>query len=386
MPYSSPTKTQRWLDLIAVLLGRRYPLAIEDLLTHAPAYRTELERAEAAPPEDRDRQLASLRRKFERDKKELRRLGIPLLTEPMRLDSGEMGEGYRIPSASFYLPLLRVMQEGVSPGAGAGSRGVRTVELTEGEAATALAALRRILALPAFPFDREARTALRKITFDLDPSLGEGHAVRVLERAGGADPGRHLPLLMEALLERKRVGFAYRRGGAPAGSGEAGSPPRQVEPWGLFFQWGGWYLLGHDPERDPPLRLYRVDRMEDPLKNRQRPGTPDFARDPSFRIGAWMEREAWELSGPDAVTEVIEVRFRPPLELLAERNGWGEAATDPGHRHFQVRRRGPFLRWILSQGGDAEVVAPAEAARELAEMAERIRVRHAPPADPGGAA
>jgi proteasome accessory factor B len=384
---AEPTATQRRLDLIASLLGRRYPVEVDELLRMVPAYHAELERMEGAEPARAKRIHDSLRRKFERDKRELRALGIPLMTVRMTLASGEDGEGYRIPSASFYLPLLRVMRGGTDPGDRPAPRGARVIDLTEEEAATALLALRRILELPAFPFDREARTALRKLTFDLDPSLADGHAVRILERAGGADPGGQLPVLMDALLERKRVRFGYERPGAPAADPPGATEPgRQVEPWGLFFQWGGWYLLGHDARRDPPLRLYRVDRMTGATKNGKRPGTPDFDRDSGFRIEDWMDRSAWELGPVEAGIETIEVRFRAPLDRLAERNGWGEAAPgSPDTRVFQVRSRGPFLRWILSHAGQARIVGPAEVAEELAAMASKVLERHrAVPGDKGG--
>ena len=62
------TKFQRWLDLIAFLVSRRYPVPVEDVMENVPAY--------AANWVDGDaRSRDSVRRTFERDKDELRRLG-----------------------------------------------------------------------------------------------------------------------------------------------------------------------------------------------------------------------------------------------------------------------------------------------------------------------
>jgi len=369
-PAMPPTKTQRWLDLIAVLLGRRIPVSVDFLFREVPAYRADLDAVADADEATRARTLAAVRRKFERDKAELRRLGIVLETAPLPLASGESGEGYRIPAAGFYLPLLRVVA-GASPATGSATRS--SLELAEEEARTALTALRRILELPSFPFHREARTALRKLTFDLDPALDEDLPVRVLERAGGSDPARVLPLLMDALLDRKRVRFRYRSPRDPTPD-----PPRvrQVEPWGLFFQWGGWYLLGNDPARTPPVRLYRVDRMLDATRNGVRPGTPDFERDPEFDVTRWMDRSAWELGEGEGENESVEVRFLPPLDRLARRNGWGEPTGSESVRVFRVRRRAPLLRWVLSHAGEAEVVAPEEAVGAFRDLARRIARRH----------
>ena len=33
-----PTKSQRWLDLLALLLGRTIPLTVEEIMDRVPAY------------------------------------------------------------------------------------------------------------------------------------------------------------------------------------------------------------------------------------------------------------------------------------------------------------------------------------------------------------
>jgi predicted DNA-binding transcriptional regulator YafY len=61
------TKTQRWLDLLAYLVGRRLPVAVDELMERLPAYARQ-------PNPD------TARRTFERDKDELRKAGIPIET------------------------------------------------------------------------------------------------------------------------------------------------------------------------------------------------------------------------------------------------------------------------------------------------------------------
>ena len=55
-----PTKLQRYLDLIAYLVGRRVPVAVEELMEKIPAY---AERWKTGNETD----LATARRTFERD-------------------------------------------------------------------------------------------------------------------------------------------------------------------------------------------------------------------------------------------------------------------------------------------------------------------------------
>jgi len=67
------SKVQRWLDLIAYLVGRHFPVPVEELMERLPAYALDWRVGDKTA---RD----SVRRKFERDKDELRGLGIPLET------------------------------------------------------------------------------------------------------------------------------------------------------------------------------------------------------------------------------------------------------------------------------------------------------------------
>src|SRR6185437_15050704 len=87
-------KIQRWIDLLATLLARRYPATLEDLIAGIPAYQTGNQKKE------------TLRRMFERDKDELRRFGILIRT----VEDKEGGpDGYQLSAREFYLPYLSLM-------------------------------------------------------------------------------------------------------------------------------------------------------------------------------------------------------------------------------------------------------------------------------------
>src|SRR4051812_28061776 len=98
------TKLQRWLDLIAYLVGRRLPVEVDELMEKIPAY-SESWRDGDAPAQ------ASVRRMFERDKDELRRLGIPIQTVKYNVNYGiDEIEGSRIDRKDFSLPYLKVIE------------------------------------------------------------------------------------------------------------------------------------------------------------------------------------------------------------------------------------------------------------------------------------
>lgn len=361
-------KTQRLLDLIAHLVGRRQPVTVEELLETVPAY------AEKWVTGD-ETARASVRRMFERDKDALREAGIPLETVPVPGGEAPPGgaEGYRLKTRDFFLPYLRVVGAGTAPPTALQRARYGMVELAAEEAVAARDALRQVADLPSFPLRREARKALRKLSFDLEavPLGDEDAAAPVLfaEREGAEAIREKVETLSEALFARKRVRFRYhgiRRGEATE---------RDVAPYGLMFQHGNWYLAGHDALRED-VRLFRVARMEAPVPNRASPKTADYEIPDDFRLDAFRGREAWELGSDEDGALEARVRFAFPLSLWAERNAFGalEEGGPEGEqvRRFRVTQPQPFLRWLLRLGGEATLEAPPELVEGLRELARDV--------------
>lgn len=377
---SAISKTQRWLDLIACLVGRRFPVAVDELMEKVPAYAGRW-------VEGTETQRASVRRAFERDKDELRELGIPIETATWRDQWGQEHQGYSLARRDFYLPYLRVVERAAREAgdlreSAAWFTGGPEVELTPEEAGTALDALRRAATLPLFPFEREARSGFRKLAFDLDPERFERTPVLFVTDPAEEGRGEALRRLNEALLARKRVAFTYH------GIYRDETTERDVAPYGLVFQSGHWYLVGHDALRDD-VRVFRLSRMEDVRPNRASPGTPDFEVPDDFRLSDHVSREAWELGGPEEEPVEARVLFRFPRSLWAERNDRGELVEEqPGGgavRSFEVRQVDPFLRWVLSLEGDAEILAPPELRRALRDRARQVLALYGASSDPAGA-
>lgn len=356
------TKLQRWLDLIAFLVGRHVPVSVEDIMDGIPGYASKW-----ADGSEKDR--ASVRRTFERDKDELRDLGIPIDTVTYRVNYGvEQVEGYRLQRADFYLPYLKLIGEEEPGERSKKPYRLPDVQLSEGEVGLAFDALREVSALPSFPFAREARSAMRKIAFDLDiDATGDDDPVIYVDRPGADEVRTAVRPLSDALLARKGVRFRY------AGIRRDEVTQREVWPHGLFFQYGNWYLVGHDTNRSD-IRVFRVGRMSEIEVNTRAPKTPDYAIPEDFRLDDYLRREAWELGSEEPVSARILFRF--PRSLWAERNYHGTlVATRPegaAVREFAVQQTNPFVRWLLSMGSDVEVVAPESLADELQTMAREV--------------
>ena len=398
----SITKTQRWLDLLAYLVSRRLPVPVDELMQRVPAY------AEKWRDGD-ETSRASVRRMFERDKDELRGLGIPIETVSLETRGSMSDEqsGYRLARRDFYLPYLKVVQGEVPlekpldpaveeeyrrRGAphdrakkGDPAR-IREVPIGVADAEDAIQALRDVSELPAFPYAREARSALRKLGFDLTAFAGtsregdaaQGAAVPVAPSFFRADASTaavadRLRTLADALFAKKKVTFTYR------GIERTEPTRREVHPFGLLFQQSRWYLVAFDPMRED-MRVFRVDRMDDVRRNTKTPNTHDYEIPADFRLTDYAQKEPWNIGETTDAPVQAHVRFEFPRSLWADRNGLGEKIEDHADgssiRAFDVTQPDPFLRWVLSMAGEAAIVSPADMADDLRAMARDVAARH----------
>lgn len=160
-------------------------------------------------------------------------LGIPVTAERGRYGGYRLRPGYKLP------PLMLTDDEAVAVllGLVAAERlGLGTEEPATG---TALAKIRRVL--PA-PLAERLAAVQEHLGFTLrraDPAL---------RPAAGT-----LLTLGAATRQRRRVTLDYR-------SWRGDSSRRQVDPYGLVFHAGRWYVTGHDHLRGE-VRTFRLDRI-----------------------------------------------------------------------------------------------------------------------------
>lgn len=372
------SKTQRWLDLIAFLVGRKVPVEVEPIMEAVPSYAAKYQQGDEKARE-------TVRRMFERDKDELRDLGIPIETTEFSVNYGtELVLGYRLASRDFYLPYLRLVSEAATdaPAPSARDRArYGSIDLTVEDVGPAYDALARVSDMPGFPFLEEARSAMNKFSFDTPIMRSRSRPVLFAERPGAADVRQRVRVLSDALLARKRVKFTYH------GIQRGDTTQRDVAPYGMLFQQSHWYLVGHDQLRDG-VRVFRVGRVEDPRVNAKAPKTPDYQVPEDFSLDRYRDREAWELGSEDDPVVEARVKFEFPTSLWADRNGFGtlSESLDDGSqvRSFTVRQVNPFLRWILSLEGNAGIVGPIELRSALHTMARDVIAVHEGDAGAGG--
>jgi predicted DNA-binding transcriptional regulator YafY len=351
-------KLTRWLDLLSALLRRHHGAAFADLRRDVPGY----------VAGDIDEQ--SVMRTFERDKDELRDFGVAIET----LADSDGGESrYRLLPVAFYLPFLALCESRLVPAIevrtiarpqGIGYQSLPVLAITPDECLTLRRAAARVRALGNPTLEADAAAAIAKLERDVGLlPIGEPLTASVKVQASTFD------VLSDALSARQRVSFSY------ASMGRNRTSMRTVEPYGLLFLTGHWYLVAHDADQQA-LRQFRVSRISKPKYNAARK-QPDYVIPATFDLEAHAaSRQAWELGDEEAV--VVVVAFRGESGQVLQGMQLGEDASVPSQRCFRVRRRDPFLRWVLTFGGDAAIVSPDDwRAAWRALLQETLAAHHA---------
>ena len=198
----SRQKTERLLSLVVCLLSARRYLTAGQIRDAVPGY-----------PETFD----AFKRMFERDKDELRELGIPLETGTNPGTDEEVG--YRISRQAYELPEIRLEPDE------AAVLGLAARVWRQGELAGAAAG--GLLKLRAAGIDAEETTQP-----GIEPRLQTG--------------GPAFGPLWQAVKDRRPVTFGYHT------PGRATPQRRNLEPWGVVNRHGRWYVAGFD--RRPGVR------------------------------------------------------------------------------------------------------------------------------------
>lgn len=305
----SASKLERLLNLMAALLETPRPLTAEQIRQRVPGY-----------PEE----TATFRRAFERDKDDLRQMGIPLRVETL-YDGRRERDGYRIPPEEYYL----------------GDPGLEADEL----AALHLAA--RVVRVVGSGGDAGGDD-------DMMWKLG-GPAGDDAPTSPVAEPLAELPVdprlteLFGAIVARHPVRFDYSGG------------LRSVDPHRLDFERGRWYLSGWDHDRND-RRSFRLDRMTGQI---QLDSDATFEA-PAHRPG--VQLEPWQL-GSDAP-------FLARLVVDADQAPWATrhlgdhtvvARRPDGSAEFEVTvvNQAAFRSFVLSFLDHAEVLHPPQARADI---------------------
>ncbi|MGW5359775.1 helix-turn-helix transcriptional regulator [Actinopolymorpha pittospori] len=250
-----PRKSERLMNLVICLLVSRHFVPKAKLRQLVEDYR------EQTPD--------AFEKMFERDKEELRDLGIPI--EVGAVATGFDDEvGYRIRRSEFELPPLTFTAQETAV-LGLAARVWQNAGLAE-------ATSRAVLKLGAEGVETDTGALS-----DLEPRLP------------ASEPA--FEPLWRAVQARCVVSFDYRR------PGTGGPQHRTLEPWGILNWRSRWYVVGHDRDRDA-TRMFRLSRIVGQVRLVSRPRAftvPD---------GVDIRAEAASLSPPEDPGRTARIRVR----------------------------------------------------------------------------
>jgi proteasome accessory factor B len=327
-------RTERLLDLIALFLDAREPIAWAEL-------------REVFPDDYSTGSDEACERKFERDKAELLELGIPLAYIQ---GDDDRKDGYLVERDAYYLP---------------------EAGLTPEEVAVLYAAGSAALGSGAFPGQQDLAHALRKIGFLAGRELPTPHLKLELgARANGSDLTAKLEQLWAAASGKKWVELSYF---SPRKNEVT---ERRVDPYGLALRRGIWSLVGHCHLRRG-VRTFHVHRIRTLKVNSAKPRSPDFEVPAEFRMEEFVASHPWEhrFHSPLEVTLLL----RGALAPLASRAFPG-AVVQPSEGGVEVRLQVRYLdgliRYALSLGPECRLTAPLQAVERGREMATSVLEKH----------
>jgi proteasome accessory factor B len=294
---------ERLTNLVVALMATEIGLTKQQILDNVSGYR---QRADAGARSD------ALEKMFERDKDELRKLGIPVETIGEASDPNDLREArYRIPQAEYDLPT----DIDFSPAELAVLQLAGSVWSAESVSGDAQAGVRKIRALG--------------IDGD-EPNIG--FAPRITARDAAFAP------LQEAIEKSRVVTFEYLK------PGEDAARTRRIRPLALVDYEARWHVFGIDVEAGGD-RTFLLSRIVGVVK------ITNVSFDPALREGA----------GDRAVAGLEEVAARN--SALLEVTPGTEASLRLG------RRATPAVQGITVPFVDVHIFAD-----ELASYGPEVRV------------
>jgi proteasome accessory factor B len=294
-------RTERLLNLVVCLMSTRYPVSRERIVEMIPGYGQ-------APS------VSALERMFERDKDELRALGIPIETV---LDSSGDVEGYRILGDRYRM---------------------EPISFTADERAAIAVAARVWQEAVLGPLANQAVRKIQAVSPGPDVEIGQ----MPIAHLNASDAA--VLAAMRAIRGRRRIRMDYR------GPQDEAPRARELDPWGIVAHEGAWYLVGFDHGREEP-RVFRTSRIVGSVQvtaadqTNPRPETEDIRRR--------VRREPQETD----VSAVVRVRAGSggALRLMATESA---DPFDDADITIRASTEDLLVAEICAAGSAAEVLSP----------------------------
>ena len=265
--------------------------------------------------------------------------------------SGEAGVGYCLMKGYQLPPVMFTAEEASALFVGGELVKQFTDASLQGPMASALNKLRAVL-----PRDRQDH--VEKL---VSRTIVRG---RVGRSAPDVGTQRWMVTVQQGVVLRRVLRMAYR------GLERGEDTQREVEPLGVVFYGGSWYLVAWCRLRQG-IRHFRVDRIQ---RLELLPVT--FAPREDFSLAEHMER-----SGLEGDSRPVRIWFHDHARDRAQRESYAtlseEKRRDGGAEYTLNSYSLEWTaQWLLSFGERAEAVAPAKLRQLVRTAAEKIAAKH----------
>jgi proteasome accessory factor B len=300
-------RAERLVNLVIALLSTRQYVTAARIRATVPGYEAD---------DGSDRADEAFKRMFERDKAELREMGVPL--ETGRTSVFDTEDGYRIARADYELP---------------------DISLTGDEAAAVGLALRLWESAQLSGAAHSAMVKLKAAGIDVDAA----RAIPLQPRLDAGEPA--FDPCYAAARDRRALTFDYQR------PDEDTPGRRNVQPWGVVAWHGRWYLVGQDLDRGAP-RVFRLSRVVGLPKASGPAGA--FEPPPDLDLGAVV---AGQVGGTETT---VVLRVRPGTAIGLRRNAVPLGRAEDGDDRLELRtaEAGALADQIAAYGADVVVESP----------------------------
>ncbi|MGH7943801.1 MAG: helix-turn-helix transcriptional regulator [Opitutaceae bacterium] len=244
-----------------------------------------------------------------------------------------------------------------------------TVQITEGELLALLVARKALEQYRGTPFHRQLEVSFEKLTGGLKDRISfspadELQSVSFKNVGLGKADMSVFNALSGATLRQHELEFDYRK------PGETRTARRRVQPYHLAHRENLWYLVGFDIERCA-LRTFALPRISNPAVLGKQ-----FVRPPDFSPEKFFANALGVLGGERDYRVVI--RFSAAVADRLREREWHESQElhDLPDGRLELRLRlgalPEIVRWVLTWGGDAEVMQPKELREQLKQTAAML--------------
>lgn len=308
---NSTNPAERMLNLVALLSESSRPLTLEQIADRMHGQYSDKEEGR--------------RTAFERDKKILRKLGVPITMQTLGGDQAGK-TAYSIDRTEyrkldFHLTEdeLAALQEAAAVVQMGTTWGKRAVQWLGGEVVT----------------EQVSTVALVNANSEV------------------------LPSLWKAVAEYREAAFAYH------------GKPRSVHPYGLLSRNGFWYLICFDTARGAQA-TYRVDRIAGNVTLGE---ANAFERPEDFNLATGYERDAKNFSGADNEVAIVRIDHRAAPAVIRELGEDAVRATrSDGSVDVEVAcgNRVAFRSWLYAMVDRAVVISPESVRLEIVDDLTRM--------------